>query len=229
MIAFLSLWVKRLGLALIIVSILEMLLPKNNNTKYVKLVMGLYILFIIIEPYIDKSKAFDFNEINFNTYFEDNYSKNNRNEIINQESMDIRINQLYEEMLEKDIGEKLNNIGYEINSCKVATIASNDNYEIKKINISVKCKIENNNNNNSDEINDESENIEEKDKYVLNKVQEIKKIEVDRNKENEFNNNENNSSNNKEENKKITLKDIKIIKDFLKNEYGVDEKCLKIN
>ena len=53
MINFLSSWVKNLCLALIVVSILEMLLPNNKTKKYVKMVMGLYILFSIIAPFVE--------------------------------------------------------------------------------------------------------------------------------------------------------------------------------
>ena len=68
MINFLSSWVKNLCLALIVVSILEMLLPNNKTKKYVKMVMGLYILFSIIEPFIE-----NINELKFNV--EDLYNQ----------------------------------------------------------------------------------------------------------------------------------------------------------
>ena len=63
MINFLSSWVKNLSLALIIVSILEMILPNNKTKKYVKMVMGLYILFSIIAPFIENSSKFNLNNI----------------------------------------------------------------------------------------------------------------------------------------------------------------------
>ena len=56
MISFLSSWVKNLCLALIVVSILEMILPNNKTKKYVKMVMGMYILFSIIEPFVENKK-----------------------------------------------------------------------------------------------------------------------------------------------------------------------------
>ena len=65
MINFLSSWVKNLCLALIVVSILEMLLPNNKTKKYIKMVMGLYILFSIISPFIKNKNVlnFDINEL----------------------------------------------------------------------------------------------------------------------------------------------------------------------
>ena len=64
MVSFLSNWVKNLSLAIIVVSILEMLLPNNKTKKYVKMVMGLYILFSIISPFIQNSDKFDLENIN---------------------------------------------------------------------------------------------------------------------------------------------------------------------
>ena len=61
MINFLSSWVKNLSLALIVVSILEMLLPNNKTKKYIKMVMGLYILFSIIAPFVNNSNVLNFN------------------------------------------------------------------------------------------------------------------------------------------------------------------------
>ena len=60
MVNFLSSWVKNLSLAIIVVSILEMLLPNNKTKKYVKMVMGLYILFSIISPFIKNSDKLNF-------------------------------------------------------------------------------------------------------------------------------------------------------------------------
>ena len=68
MVKFLSSWVKNLSFSLIVVSILEMLLPNNKTKKYVKVVMGLYILFSIISPFIENSDKIDFS--NIDTYAE---------------------------------------------------------------------------------------------------------------------------------------------------------------
>ena len=45
-------WTKAIVMAVIIVSILEMLLPNNKTKKYVKMVMGIFILYNIISPFI---------------------------------------------------------------------------------------------------------------------------------------------------------------------------------
>ena len=52
MIEVLSSWAKGLGLSIVVVSILEMILPNNKTKKYVRMVMGIYILFNIISPLV---------------------------------------------------------------------------------------------------------------------------------------------------------------------------------
>ena len=61
MIDFFSSWTKTLGLSIVIVSILEMLLPNNKTKKYVRMVMGIYILFTIISPFISNKEIFNIN------------------------------------------------------------------------------------------------------------------------------------------------------------------------
>lgn len=70
MIKFLSSWAKGLGVAIVVVSILEMLLPNNKTKKYVRMVMGIYIIFNIISPLVQNRNLFNTNEINIEGYVE---------------------------------------------------------------------------------------------------------------------------------------------------------------
>ena len=54
MIDVISNWAGELVVSLIIVTVIEMLLPDNKIKKYVKTVIGVYIIFCIISPFIDK-------------------------------------------------------------------------------------------------------------------------------------------------------------------------------
>ena len=58
MIEFMSSWVKGLGLAIVVVSILEMLLPNNKTKKYIRMVMGIFVLFTIISHFIKHQDVF---------------------------------------------------------------------------------------------------------------------------------------------------------------------------
>ena len=79
MIEFLSSWAKSLGLAIIVISILEMLLPNNKTKKYVRMVFGLYIIFNILSPFIRNKDILDVNSYDLNEYI-DHYTTSQTNE-----------------------------------------------------------------------------------------------------------------------------------------------------
>lgn len=212
MINFLSSWVKNLALALIIVSILEMILPNNKTKKYVKMVMGLYILFSIISPFIENSSKFNLSNFDLTSYVEGTQTTSSMTEEVDQTSMDNRLNQIYKEELEKDITQKIEEKGYEVESCKVVAHISQNDSGIEKITLKISGKISQNEETQENTIEDK----------IVTEVQKIQKVDISI-----FKNGENEEQ--QEEPIKITKTDIKIIKDLLISEYGVSEKCLKIS
>lgn len=236
MINFLSLWVKNLSLALIVVSILEMLLPNNKTKKYIKMVMGLYILFSIIAPFVNNSNVLNFNIED--VYFD--YSKEisstsatSMEGEVNQASMDDRLNKLYKEQLESDITQKVEEKGYDVRKCKVDAHISESDTGIESIILEIDGKNDNTENvDNSENLNktDVAENSNDSSGYskksgntledkIVKEIQKIQKVEIDVSK----------GDDSEDTNSAITKTDVKIIKDFLTKEYGVSEKCLKIN
>lgn len=209
MINMLSEWIKNLSLALIVVSILEMIVPNNKTKKYVKMIMGLYILFSIISPFIENKIKIDFN--NIGAYIEDIDQVSSDEVKVDQTSMDTRLNQIYKEQLEKDIIEKLKGNGYEVENCTVKAHISKDDNGIEKIVLKVK-KIENNENNTEEN----EKQIEDK---IVTEIQKIQKVKIKISKENE----------DQKEKSNITNTDIRIIKNLLIQEYGVNEQCLRIS
>ena len=236
MINFLSLWVKNLSLALIVVSILEMLLPNNKTKKYVKMVMGLYILFSIIAPFVNNSNVLNFNiEDVYSDYSKEISSTSTTSTAgeVNQASMDDRLNKLYKEQLESDITQKVEEKGYDVRKCKVDAHISESDTGIEYITIEIDGKNDNvENSNNSDNSNktDATENSNRSSKYsknsgntledkIVKEIQKIQKVEIDVSK----------GDDSEDTSSAITKTDVKMIKDFLTKEYGVSEKCLKIN
>lgn len=236
MINFLSLWVKNLSLSLIVVSILEMLLPNNKTKKYIKMVMGLYILFSIIAPFVNNSNVLNFNiEDVYSDYSKEISSTSTTSTAgeVNQASMDDRLNKLYKEQLESDITQKVEEKGYDVRKCKVDAHISESDTGIEYITIEIDGKNDNaENSNNSDNSNktDATENSNGSSKYsknsgntledkIVKEIQKIQKVEIDVSK----------GDDSEDTNSAITKTDVKMIKDFLTKEYGVSEKCLKIN
>ncbi len=205
MIEFLSSWAKGLGLTIVVVSILEMILPNNKTKKYIRMVMGVYILFTIISPFIKNKQTIDVSNFEIEKY--NNYVSTS--EKTTQTSMDKRIEELYIDKLEKDISKKVKEQGYDILNCEVEAKLndSEENSEISKIKLQVKK-------NESNKVNDKL-TLENK---VVEEIQKIRPINT--------NIVEIEKSNKSE---KITNEDKQKIKKFLMEEYGVKEKCLEIN
>ena len=52
MVSFINSWAQGIILAVIISCVIEIILPGGNIKKYVKTVIGIYVLFVIVHPLI---------------------------------------------------------------------------------------------------------------------------------------------------------------------------------
>lgn len=206
MIEFLSSWAKNIGLSIIVISILEMILPNNKTKKYVKVIFGIYIIFNIISPFIKNADTLNVSNFDFEEY--GNYVTDNNNS--NSVSINDRIEDMYIEELEKDITKKVNNLGYEVISCNVETtpISNEEEVVIKKIELELISKTKE----------EQEETVEDK---LVKEIQKIKPINTTIKSENTISDEQNQNS--------LNNTQLQEIKKFLIEEYGVDEKCLKIN
>lgn len=228
MIEFLSSWAKSLGVTIVIVSILEMLLPNNKTKKYIRMVLGMFVIFNIISPFITNKDKLNFNSIdigNIDTYETSSGVSSN---VVNQASMDERIEDLYQEELEKDITKKVEEQGFEVSNCKVeAKVPDKNNSENEEGTGITKIKLKIEKSDKKEETNESTEN------KVVEEIQKIKKVDTSindsqtRNQDEENNNEEN--TNEDTNNSKVTRSDIQNIKKMLIEEYEVSEKCLEIN
>lgn len=219
MIEFLSGWTKNLGVVIVIVSIFEMIVPNNKTKKYIRVVLGIFVMFNIISPFIKNKDKLSSVSIDLENYTTE------QNVTVDQTSMDKRIQDLYEKELEKDIKNKIEEQGYKVASCKVnATILENENSNSEENTIQkIKLKIEKKED--IEKSNQDAKNVENK---IVTEIQKIKKVNttIGNNTNNEDTNNKETDTNNS---KKITRQDIQDIKKFIIDEYGVKEKCLEIN
>ena len=98
MISFISSWAQQIIFAVIIGVIIQMLLPEGKSKKYIKIVIGVYVLFSVISPVVGKNIDMDFGnyslEIETNTVLSENNTENS-------------INEIYKTNLKQDIISKL--------------------------------------------------------------------------------------------------------------------------
>lgn len=204
MINFLSNWIESITIAVIIASIFEILLPDGNIKKYIKVILGIYIVFNIISPFANSKviNNFDISE-ELNEYTE---STN-----INEEeySTTYKLNQIYENTFEKEVIQTVEREGFIVNKCEVKGNfnAEEKNAGISKIMIEIKPqkilkkdKVENTNSINVESINE----IEKIEINVENKLTEKNTEEVD-------------------------SKDIDTLRKYLSKHYEIDKNIIDIH
>ena len=159
-------WIQGIIIAVIIGTIIEMLLPDGNCKKYVKVVIGVYILFSIVSPVITKVTGNEFRVsdiYDINTYIEAS-AKNSQENIENSQQNQIK--QVYITNLKNDMKQKIQEKGYSVKSLTLE-ISNDGQYTLKKIfaQVSKRKNEENNEVNGVNEINitisNTTENIEE--------------------------------------------------------------------
>ena len=156
-------WAGGIVTSVIIITILEMLIPEGKNKKYIKTVLGIYLLFTIISPI---AKAITGDEINLKNIIQIDEFKN-KNTNIHAIETNASIEKIYETNLKEDIMNKLAQKGYEANK--------------------IDLKIELEDKNNYGRINHIYVQIREKEngtsKQTINKIEKIN-IEIENNLEN---------------------------------------------
>ena len=230
MIEWISNWAGSIIVAVVIGTIIEMILPEGNSKKYIKMVIGVYILFTIVSPVINsftgnKIKLSD--ELDLDTYIEeskDNINTHNTFESNNEKNiMDIYISGL-----EDDLKAKLESKGYIVNSINI-DVSDNESYTIDSIDLILeKDKKEDNN----EVTNDDNKNSDDTSKDVnINSVDKVDKVNIDLN-----NKNSNSDSNNEiKENKnnelifKLSNVEIRNLKEYISDTYEVNKNNITIN
>ena len=210
MITFLKTWSNQIIVATIIAIILEMILPEGNNKKYIKMIIGIYVLFTIISPVITKliGNSLEFENFDYSQYFDDTIEiSTSTNEF--EESNSKLIKQAYIDSIENDMKSKIKQKGYEVISLKIGIIEDENSEKYGTItNITM----------NINKIIDNSE-----DTKISNNIN-IEEVEV-----NVDNANENNEQSVEDTKDKLNNKDIISLKEYLSNEYSLEEKFIIIN
>lgn len=119
---WLNSWASGVIVAILSATILEMLLPEGNNKKYIKVIIGIYVLFTIMSPVVSGllDKDVDIEEIFKNTNeFSIPEVEINSNKMI----LDTYISNLKE-----DIKQKLLNKGYSADEIKIEVGETDNNY-----------------------------------------------------------------------------------------------------
>lgn len=127
MIMFIKEWANQIIVAVIIATIFEMILPNGNNKKYIKMVIGIYVLFTLIQPIASKLTGKELGiSTNYEKYFDENILETSSNDFENNNSK--LIEQAYIDNIKQDVQAKIEQKGYKLSGCDINIITTEENY-----------------------------------------------------------------------------------------------------
>ena len=130
MINWISNWAQGIIVAVIIGTIIEMVLPEGNCKKYVKVVIGIYILFSIISPVISKmtGKTLQVSDILELDKYIENVENNNLYGTLDKDNTN-NIKEIYINSLKNDIKYKIEAKGYTVGNVELE-VQKNEEYTL---------------------------------------------------------------------------------------------------
>lgn len=204
MVSFINSWAQGIILAVIVATIIEIILPDGNNKKYVKTIIGIYILFVIVYPLISKITNIDIDSITAVAEQEISTYENNNIEL----ETNAYIENVYISNTEEDIKQKIKEKGYNINSLNLY-IETEDSNRYGQINSMVMQITKDEN------IKNENENTNQ-----VNEINSVEEIEIQIG---------NNNANDEKIISEITNEEVEDLKDYLNTAYSLEKEKIHIN
>ena len=128
-------WSKEIIVAVIISTVIEMILPNVTSKKYIKIIIGIFIVYTIIGPVINEFSQSDLPDVSkYEKALEVSSIPKSVDESV--KSSDIYIKNIYVKSLEDDIKKKLETKGY-ITSYLSVKIYDDESYKIKSIELTI--------------------------------------------------------------------------------------------
>lgn len=205
---FLNTWLQGIIVAVVIATIIDMIMPNGSSRKYVKVVLGIYVVFNIISPIINKFAGEDLKVsslTNIEGAFKEMDTYNTSTSNINiSKSNEENIKQIYIANLKEDIKAKLEGKKYDVEKVNI-TLGNSENYELKEIKVYINGK-------------------KDKKEYNDVSVNQIEKINIQIGI-----NEENMKQDEKPQFNKISESEQKEIKQYLSSVYEINEDKIHIN
>lgn len=205
MVEWISNWAEGIIIAVIIATIIEMILPESNNKKYIKMVIGVYILFTIVSPIITKitNKEFDLDTQTYDKYFNENVYQTSANTLTQKN--DENVESVFLSNMKADIKQRLKEKGYLVSQIDMdVELEDEKNYgRIKKIEISIQ------------------KNEEEDKNETEDKIAKVNTIQIG-------NTSSQDNTIQQETKRVLTKEETKDIKTYLNSVYEIDKKNINI-
>lgn len=180
MVEWMNSWIQGIIFAVIITTLIEMIIPNSNIKKYIRTVIGVFIVFTIISPILTKvtGKTISLNSI-MTSSDSDKYKMNSiDNYIIDTNSY---IEQDYINNVKEDIVEKVNKKGYMVHDLEIKIETENEENYGQLLEMSFKISKYNNfykNDSSQEEISIEPVEIEitEKEEEVPDEAEDYESL-----------------------------------------------------
>ncbi len=120
MINFISSWAEQVIIAVIIATIIEMILPSGNSKKYIKTVIGIYILYTIISPVITGITGSNL-KVDYSKY-EDYFTSTDEYKSLENEFNNVTANSIentYKQEIKKQLKSDIENMGFSISNVEL--------------------------------------------------------------------------------------------------------------
>ena len=128
MLDFLVSWAQQLTISIIIIVIIEMIIPSNSSyRKYIKVVLGIFLLYIIISPILSNNLE--------NINFEKTFAVENIPEITKANSIDY---EAYKTNLKENMKAYLKEKGYDLVKIELDLKYDSEEITINKITLKIK-------------------------------------------------------------------------------------------
>ena len=202
MITYISSWARQVIVSVVVAIILEMILsPNSKSTKYIKTVIGIYVVYTIIAPGLKLigGKNLDFANIDYENYLTSSEIYQNLESSVEKIETN-NFEETYKLNLKQDMENKLREKGYIVSNIKLEVNLEENNEQYGRIE-----NIELNISRNVNEDNNENE----KNEIAVNKIKIGEQI---------------NSTIKKE----LTEEEEREIKMFISEEYGINNKQISI-
>lgn len=126
-VSFISSWLKDIVVLFILISIAELIMPKGNMKRYINLVIGLLIIFTIVNPFAKLMKLdFNLDQAIFNYSKSDDYLNNDEEFYMQQEK---QIESLYKEKISNEMIELVEDkTEYKVVDISIGIIESKEKY-----------------------------------------------------------------------------------------------------
>ncbi|MFR2534656.1 MAG: stage III sporulation protein AF [Clostridia bacterium] len=212
MVAFISSWAQGIVVAVIIATIIEMIAPEGHSKKYIKVVIGIYVLFQIVSPVLEKvtNKSFAISSIinweNDSNTMQSNQSIGQTLENVNQSS----VQEIYVSSLQADIKTKIQEKGYIVKEIQIEVDNQTEGYPLKKIQLQLE---------NNEKTKEEQTKSEDSKSVTIN---EIMNIEIMVHKDKSI------TDEQTQQTKKLTTQEEKDLKTYLSDTYSINAKYITI-